>query len=256
MSKKKPAECAVIVGVGARAGIGAAIAEHAAGEGLHVYLAGRTQQKLDAVADAIRQAGGTATPVICDSTQERDVQALFAQVADSGAALRLVVYNVGRNIPAPFLQSDAQLIEGHWRRCVLGGLLVGQAAVRLMLEQEPLNGQLGTVLYTGASASMRGKPMFAAFAAAKAGLRNLAQSMARELGPQGIHVAHVVIDGVVDGEIVRSFGGGVGRLLLNRKGADGSLQPSEVAENFWAVHQQHRSAWSHELDLRPYRESF
>ena len=169
--------------------------------------------------------------------------------------LRFVVYNTGRNLPAALLDSDQRLIEGHWRRCVLGGMLVGQAAVRQMLDQPEEGGQRGTIIYTGASASMRGKPMFAAFASAKAAARAMAQSMAREFGPKGVHVGHIVIDGLVDGAIVRSFGG-LGKLLLRNKGENGALHPDEVAQAFWMLHQQQPTAWTQEMDLRPYKEVF
>lgn len=246
--------CAVVIGVGARAGLGAAVAVKAAAEGLHVFIAGRTREKLDRIVDEIRTAGGEATAVVTDSTQAVDMTALFGQVVASAKPLSLVVYNTGRNIPAPFLDSDERLFQGHWRRCVLGPTLAGQAAIPLMLKNTGLH--KGSILFTGASASMRGKPLFAGFAAAKAAQRALAQSMAREFGPQGIHVAHVVIDGVVDGDIVRSFGGGLGKLLLRNKGKGGSLLPDEVAKSFWQLHQQQPSAWTQELDLRPYKEKF
>lgn len=247
-------ECAVVIGVGARKGMGAAIAVKAAAEGLHVFIAGRTAEKLRAIVDEIESAGGSATAVVTDCTKADDVTALFRQVAASNKRMDLVVYNTGRNIPAPFLDSDEHLFSGHWRRCVLGPTLVGQAAIPLLLNQDGLH--KGSLIFTGASASMRGKPLFAGFASAKAGQRALAQSLAREFGPQGIHVAHIVIDGVVEGEIVRSFGGGLGKLLLRNKGEDGALLPDEVAKTFWAVHLQPPSAWTQELDLRPHRESF
>lgn len=247
---------AVVIGVGARQGVGAAIAVKAASEGLHVFIAGRTQEKLERIVSEIESSGGSATAVVTDSTREDQIKRLFDQIRDSGLSLRLMVYNTGRNIPAPFMESDERLFVGHFRRCVLGALLSGQAAVRLMLEQESADGQRGTILYTGASASLRGKPLFAGFASAKAGARVMAQSMAREFGPQGIHVGHIVIDGVVEGDIVRSLPGGIGRLMLRRKGEDGALLPDEVAKAFWMLHTQPRSAWTHELDLRPHGESF
>ncbi|MDX1496760.1 MAG: SDR family NAD(P)-dependent oxidoreductase [Salinisphaeraceae bacterium] len=247
-------QCAVVIGVGAREGIGAAVAIKAAQEGLHVFIAGRTLEKLQVIVDLIQQQGGHATAVVADSTKADDIAALFKTVAKSGMPVQLVVYNTGRNIPSPFLESNERLFQGHWRRCVLGPTLVAQAALPLMLKQEGIH--KGSLLFTGASASMRGKPLFAGFASAKAGQRALAQSLAREFSPQGIHVAHIVIDGVVEGEIVRSFGGGLGKLLLRNKGKDGALLPDEVAKNFWMVHQQAPSTWTQELDLRPYKESF
>ena len=247
-------QCAVVVGVGARQGLGAAVAVKAAKEGLHVFIAGRTQAKLQVIVDEITANGGRATAVVSDSTKAADITALFELIKASGMTLDLVVYNTGRNIPAPFLESDERLFAGHWQRCVLGPTLVSQAAIPLMLKQP--GPHKGSIIFTGASASMRGKPLFAGFASAKAGQRALAQSMAREFSPQGIHIAHIIIDGVVEGDIVRSFGGGLGKLILKNKGKDGGLLPDEVAKNFWAVHAQPTSAWTQEMDLRPYKEPF
>lgn len=251
-------ESALVVGVGARRGVGAAIAIKAASEGLHVFIAGRTPAKLGLIVDEIVAAGGKATAVVMDCTKAGDITALFEQISDSGTVLRLVVYNTGRNLPAPFMEHDLRLIEGHWRRCVLGGMLVGQAAIRLMLQQSQESqsrNQLGTILYTGASASLRGKPLFSGFASAKAGLRAMVQSMAREFGPQGIHIGHIVIDGVIDGDIVRSIKG-LGKLALKLKGEDGALLPDEIAKTFWMLHRQQPSSWTHEIDLRPFKEAF
>lgn len=247
-------ECAVVVGAGSRQGIGGAVAAQLAAQGLHVFIAGRTAAKLDALVAEIQAHGGQATAVVTDSTNATAVTALFDQVHASGAALRVVVYNTGRNLPAPFLDANLRLITGHWRRCVLGGLLVGQAAAKHMLAQTGVH--KGTIIYTGASASLRGKPQFAAFASAKAGLRALTQSMAKELGPQGIHVGHIVIDGLVGGDVVKRFGKGLGKLLLKQKGQDGALVPDEVAKSFWMLHQQDVTAWTYELDLRPFKEAF
>ncbi|GAA3555458.1 MULTISPECIES: SDR family NAD(P)-dependent oxidoreductase [Marinobacter] len=250
-------ESAVIIGVGARLGVGAAIAVKAAREGLHVFIAGRTPAKLDLIVDEIVAAGGQATAVIMDCTIDEDITALFEQVSNSGTVLRLVVYNTGRNLPAPFMEHDVRLIEGHWRRCVLGGMLVGQAAIRLMQQHidENHGDQLGTILYTGASASMRGKPLFSGFASAKAALRAMVQSMAREFGPQGIHIGHIVIDGVIDGDVIRSVKG-LGKLALKLKGEDGALRPDEIAQAFWMLHRQQPNSWTHEIDLRPFKEAF
>lgn len=249
-------EAAIIVGVGERNGIGAAVACLAAANGLHVFVGGRTQAKLDIIVSHIQREGGKATAVVLDCTQIADIDRLFNIVDNSGLPLSLVVYNTGRNIPAPFLESDRELEEGHWRRCVYGAFLVSQGAIRRQLNNPLKVAGRGSILFTGASASLRGKPLFTGFSAAKAGLRAMAQSMAREFGPQGIHVGHVVIDGLVDGNIVRSFGAGIGQLALGRKGSGGALIPDEIAKSFWMLHQQPRTAWSHELDLRPYKESF
>ncbi|MDC0663684.1 SDR family NAD(P)-dependent oxidoreductase [Marinobacter sp. SS21] len=247
---------AVIVGVGDRQGIGASVACLAARHDLHVFIAGRTPAKLDTIVAEIEDEGGAATAVALDSTSADDIERLFAAVDEAGQSPSLVVYNTGRNIPTPFLESQPDDEDGHWRRCVYGAFLVSQQALRRQLARPGSEGHRGTILFTGASASLRGKPMFAGFSAAKAGLRAMAQSMAREFSPQGIHVGHVVIDGMVNGAIVKGLGGGLGKFALGRKGPDGALIPDEVAKQFLMLHEQPRSAWTHELDLRPYKEVF
>ncbi len=243
--------CAVIVGVGAREGIGGAMSVLAASKGLHVFVAGRTAARINRIVEEIHQNGGEATAIATDSTDEQAVKALFEKVAASGLPLELVVYNTGGNYPSRFLNTSEVFVEGHWRRCVLGGFLTGQAALKIMLPQGR-----GSIIYTGATASVRGRPLFGAFASAKAGLRAMAQSMAREFGPQGIHVAHVIIDGTIEGEVVRKFMRGLGWLVLRKKGKDGGLLPDQIARNYWAIHAQPRSAWTQELDLRPFKEVF
>ena len=248
-------DIAIIVGAGERQGIGGAVAALMAQQGMHVFVAGRTQSKLQGLADSIEAEGGNVSVVVTDCTKPADIEALFDQALATGGELRFVLYNTGRNLPAPFMDSSDRLVEGHWRRCVLGGMLVGQAALKVMLKQPDHGRGKGTIIYTGASASLRGKPLFAGFSAAKAGVRAMAQAMAREFGPQGVHVGHIVIDGLVNGAIVRSVGP-VGKFLLRQKGDDGALLPDEVAKSFLTLHQQQKTAWSHELDLRPYKESF
>lgn len=248
--------CALIVGVGDRSGIGGAVSALLGEQGLHVVMLGRTEGNLDPLIAEIKAAGGSAEALVADCTLPEDMQRVFAHLDNLGTPLRFVLYNAGRNIPSAFLKSDVALLDGHFKRGAYGGLLTGQGAVRMMMNQDGDAGHRGSIFYTGASASLRGKPMFAGFSAAKAGLRAMAQSMAREFGPQGIHVGHVVIDGMIDGAIVQEFGGGMGKLILNRKGEDGALQPDEVARAFWTLHQQPRSCWTHELDLRPYKEAF
>lgn len=248
-------DIAIIVGAGEREGIGGAVATLMAKQGMQVFIAGRTQSKLQALADDLNAEGGDVSVVVTDSTKEADIQALFDKALEAGGDLRFVLYNTGRNLPAPFMESTERLVKGHWERCMLGGMLVGQRAIRAMQSQDDYGIGKGTIIYTGASASLRGKPLFAGFSSAKAGLRVMAQSMAREFGPQGIHVGHIVIDGLVNGAIVRSVGP-VGKFLLRQKGDDGALLPDEVAKSFLAMHQQNKTAWTHEMDLRPYKESF
>ena len=237
---------AVVIGVGSERGLGAALARRFAKEGLRVVLAGRTAKRLDAVAAAIESAGGVALACTADATREEDVVALFDRAAAAGD-LRLVVYNVGSNAMTPLLQTEPSVFETMWRQNALGGFLVGQAAVRKMLPRKE-----GAILFTGATASLRARPPFTAFAAAKAALRAVAQGFAREFGPQGIHVAHVVIDGVIKGDYARrNFPD-----FVRAKGRDGLLDPDAIADSFWALYRQPKSAWTHELDLRPFKEPF
>jgi NAD(P)-dependent dehydrogenase (short-subunit alcohol dehydrogenase family) len=235
---------AIVVGVGAEQGLGAALARRFAAGGYHVLVAGRSEAKLAQVARALLAAGGSAEPVVADTTDEAAVARLFER---AGAALDLVAYNAGNNQRIDFRELSAASFEDFWRVGCFGGFLVGREAARRLAPQGR-----GTVLFTGASASLRGKPGYAQFAAAKAGLRMVAQSMAREFGPLGIHVAHVVIDGGIAGD----------RLLSRRpqlaaeRSEDGLLGIDAIAETYWQIHLQPRSAWAHEVDLRPYKESF
>ncbi|MCF4165532.1 SDR family NAD(P)-dependent oxidoreductase [Zavarzinia compransoris] len=247
MSAPPAKTAAIVFGVGPVAGIGGATAIRLARAGLPVYVAGRRPEKMTDVVKAITDADGTAIAVEADATEPADVGAVFERVAADGRVPELVVFNVGGNWPQDFMSMTPDVLETMWRQGPLAGMLVGQGALRAMLPAGK-----GTIIYTGASASLRGRPMFAPFASAKAGLRAIAQSMAREFGPQGIHVAHVVIDGVVDGERVRGFLPG----FIEGKGADAALDPAAVAETYWMLHGQPRSAWTHELELRPFAETW
>jgi NAD(P)-dependent dehydrogenase (short-subunit alcohol dehydrogenase family) len=180
-------------------------------------------------------------------TDEADVVALFNSATSGGRELALVVYNVGGNAMVPFLEMDPTFMEQLWRQNCLGGFLVGREAARHMVSQ-----QRGTIIFTGATASVRARPPFCAFASAKAALRAVAQSMAREFGPQGVHVAHAIIDGVIDGDYARSKFPD----FVAAKGTDGLMTPEHIADAYWHLHCQPRSAWTHELDLRPYGENF
>jgi NAD(P)-dependent dehydrogenase (short-subunit alcohol dehydrogenase family) len=244
--------CAVVVGVGARQGIGGAVCARFAQAGLHVYAAGRSAERLDPLVAAVREEGGKITGVTVDATQADAVSALFDRVAQAGHVPEVVVFNAAeRNLPKSFLDMTPEFVEQMWRVCCFGGFLVGQEALRRMLPQGR-----GTVIFTGATASLRGRAKFGGFAAAKAGLRAQAQAMAREFGPKGIHVAHVIVDGIVAGDRVRETGHGLGKAYLMTKGEDGALEPDAIAEAYWQLHRQPRSAWTHELDLRPFKEEF
>jgi NAD(P)-dependent dehydrogenase (short-subunit alcohol dehydrogenase family) len=237
---------AVVVGVGAEAGLGGALCKRFAREGLHVFLAGRTAARLEALAGTIASAGGRATAVPTDTTREADVVRLFDEAAAAGP-LAIAVYNAGNNQIGNLLDMEAAFFEQAWRVACFGGFLVGREAARRMVP----NGR-GTIVFTGATASLRARPPFLAFASAKAGLRAIAQAMAREFGPAGLHVAHVVIDGGIDGERLRTALPD----FVAARGEDGTLGPDAIADTYWHLHTQHRSAWTHELDLRPFREPF
>lgn len=237
---------ALILGVGAEKGLGAGLARRFAREGLRVVITGRTKERLRATATSLAAAGGTIIPKVADATSEPEIIALFDEAAAEGD-LELVVYNVGNNIPAPALETQARLFEDLWRQNALGGFLTGREAVRRFLPR-----QRGTILFTGATASMRARPPFLAFASAKAALRAVAQGLAREFGPHGIHVAHIIIDGVIEGEAAAlRFPD-----FVRAKGDDGLLAPDAIADAYWALYRQQPSAWTHELDLRPFKEPF
>ena len=159
----------------------------------------------------------------------------------------MAVHNAGGNEPGPFLEVSEERFTRHWREHALGAFQVAQAVLPPLLR----NGG-GSLFFTGASASLRGKAMFAPFASAKAAVRNLAQSIAREYGPQNIHVGHVVVDGGIAGDRLLSRN----PQLREQRGEDGLLDPDAIADAYWYLHQQHRSAWTLELDLRPWKESF
>ena len=244
------ARTAVVVGVGAERGLGAALCRRFAAEGHHVLAAGRTQAKLEKVVEALRVSGGSAEAVVADAVSEGDVARLFDRAMAPGAGrdpADLVVFNAGINQRIDFRELTAATFEEFWRVGCFGGFLVGREAARRLV---PLG--RGTVIFTGASASLRGRPGFAQFAAAKAALRMVAQSMAREYGPLGIHVAHVVIDGGIDGERLRSRFPSI----VQERGAEGLLDIDAIAQAYWSIHVQPRSAWTHEMDLRPFKESF
>jgi NAD(P)-dependent dehydrogenase (short-subunit alcohol dehydrogenase family) len=231
---------ALVIGVGAEKGLGASIGTRFAREGFHVFVAGRTAQSLEQVVQQIRSAGGIATAVVADATREAEVQALFDQVCAAEGSLDVAIYNVGNNTPGTVTEMDADYFEHAWRVCCFGGFLFGREAARRML---PLGGSL---LFTGASASLRGRAGFAAFNSAKAALRNLAQAMAKELGPKGLHVGHVVVDGGIDGDKLRK-----GRPeMVKKMGEERLIDLGGLADAYWFLHQQAPRAWTFELDMR------
>ena len=239
-------QTAIVLGVGASQGVGGALCRRFAREGLHVLAAGRTQAKLDAVAQEIRQAGFRATPVVADATRPADIAKLFDDAELAGGPPALAVYNAGNATIRPFLETDDALFEQVWRIGCFGGFVFGREAAQRMLKRG------GTVIFTGATASLRARPPFTAFASAKAALRAIAHGMAREFGPKGLHVGHVIIDGAIDGDQLNSRA----PQLKERLGDDGMLGVDSIADAYWMLHTQQRSAWTLELDLRPYKESF
>jgi len=251
--KIEKGKVALIVGAGASQGIGGAISRRAAAEGLHVFVAGRTQEKLDALVAEIESAGGKATAVVADTTKAEDVKRMFDTAEAEAGLPDLVVYNAGNNRFAPLTEMSDDFFEGLWKLCAFGGFLVGrELAQRALPEGEAVRDTQATLIFTGATASIRARPPFTAFASAKAAERALAHGMAREFGKRGLHVAHAIIDGGVDGAQLRS------RFAeyLDSKGADGGLNVDAVADAYWTVHMQHQSTWTLELDLRPYKEDF
>jgi NAD(P)-dependent dehydrogenase (short-subunit alcohol dehydrogenase family) len=229
--------CAVVIGAGP--GLGAAVARRARREGLTVVVSSRNSARLEPLAAELG-----AKAITCDASREADVQSLFAAVAAAHGPPQLVVYNAGAFLAKSVLDLTAQEFEEGWRAGCFGGFLVGRAAARLMVPAG-----LGTILFTGATASLRGGAKFAGFAAGKFGLRALAQSMARELGPKGVHIAHVIVDGMIEAEHR------AGR-KRSENPPDALLHPDAIAESYWQLHRQPRSAWTHELDLRPWSEKF
>ncbi len=236
----------IVVGVGPEAGLGGALCKRLAREGLHVLVAGRTPDKVETLAAAIRKAGGRATGVATDTTREQDVLDLFDRAEKEGP-LEIVVYNAGNAAMGELHDMEASYFEQVWRVGCFGGFLVGREAVRRMLPRGR-----GSVIFTGATASMRGKPTTTAFASAKAGLRSLAQSMARAYGPRGIHVAHVVVDGGIAGDKIIQ---GIPQ-FAQAMGEDGLVSLDGLADAYWYLHTQQRAAWTHELDIRTFKESF
>lgn len=238
---------AIVIGVGAETGVGGALCRRFAREGLHVLVGGRTPEKIETLAESLRKDGGQATPVRIDATDAADIARIFDAAEQAGGVPELVVYNAGNNMFSPLLDMTDEFFESCWRICCFGGFLTGREAAKRMV---PAGG--GSLLFTGATASVRARPPFTAFASAKAGLRAVAHGMAREFGTQGLHVGHVVIDGVIDGDYVNERM----PVIKERLGAEGMLQVDDIAGAFWMLHTQPKSTWTLELDVRPFKESF
>ena len=233
--------------IGAGDATGGAIARRFARGGYAVCVTRRHLDKLQPLLEEIRAAGGEAHGFASDARKEEEVAALFDEIESRIGPIEVLVFNIGANVRTSILEETAQRYFKIWEMACFAGFLNARKAARCMAPRGR-----GTILFTGATASLRGSSHFAAFAGAKAALRALAQSMARELGARGIHVAHVVIDGAIDTEFIRS--NFPERYAL--KDRQGILQPDHIAETYWMLHQQPRDAWTHELDLRPWMETF
>jgi len=241
------AQAKAVLVVGAGEATGGAIARRFAREGFTACVTRRSADKLAPLVAQIEQAGGKARAFGSDARREEQVVELVQTIERDVGPIEVCVFNVGGNVRFPIRDTTARVYTKVWEMAALAGFLVGREAAKVMVPRAR-----GTILYTGATASLRGGKGFAAFAGAKHALRALAQSMARELGPQGIHVAHVVVDGAIDTPFIRdNF---PERYKL--KAEDGILDPEAIAENYWRLHCQPRSAWTHELDLRPWMETW
>jgi len=236
-----------IIVVGAGDALGGAIARRFAREGFEAVILRRNADQLEPLAEAIRAEGGKAHPFGVDARNEEQVVALFDAVEAKIAPIEAVVFNIGANVNFPIAETTSRVFFKVWEMACFSGFLAGREAAKRMAPRGR-----GTIIFTGATASVRGGKGFAAFASAKHGLRALSQSMARELGPQGVHVAHTIIDGAIDTAwIAENF---PARYAL--KDQDGILNPDHIADAYWMLHTQPRDAWTHELDLRPWMESF
>ncbi len=236
-------QVAIVLGVGPKNGLGAALCRRMSQEGLHVLVSGRTESSLSAVVEEVQSLGGDASLWVADATSEQDIERLFEEARSLGA-ISVAIYNAGNNFPGTIIDMDADYFESTWRVCCFGGFLFGREAVRSMTASG------GTLIFTGASASLRGRANFGAFNSAKGALRNLAQAMAKEYAEQGIHVGHVVIDGPINGDkITEGF-----PAYAERLGEGGMINLEQIAESFAYLYRQPPTAWTFELDLRTSQE--
>lgn len=236
-----------ILVVGAGDATGGAIAQRFAREGYIACMTRRNADKLQPLVDTIRASGGQAHGFGSDARKEEEMVALVQKIEAEIAPIEVAVFNIGANVRFGITETTARVYFKVWEMACFAGFLMGREAAKVMLPRGR-----GTILFTGATASLRGREGFAAFAGAKHGLRALAQSMARELWPQGIHVAHPVIDGAIDTEFIRT--NFPERYATKAQG--GILDPDHIAEAYWQIHMQPRDAWTHETELRPWMEAW
>jgi len=237
--------------VGAGDATGGAVARRFARGGYTVCATRRSADKLQPLLDGIAAEGGKAHGFASDARKEDEVIALVERIESTIGPIEVLVFNIGANAPSGILDETARRYFKIWEMACMAGFLNGREVARRMVARVG-EGHKGTIIFTGATASMRGSANFAAFAGAKHALRALAQSMARELGPRGIHVAHVIVDSAIDTAFIReNF---PDRYALKEQ--DGIVNPDHIAETYWMLHRQPRDAWTHELDLRPWLEKF
>jgi len=235
----------VVLVVGAGDATGGAIAKRFAQEGFIACVTRRSAEKLQPLVDSIKANGDEAHGFACDARKEDDVIALVEQIESEIGPIEAFVFNIGANVPCSILEETARKYFKIWEMACFSGFLNAREVAKRMAKRER-----GTILFTGATAGTRGAAGFAAFAGAKHGIRALAQSMARELGPMNIHVAHIIVDGAIDTDFIRdNF-----PEKYATKDQDGILNPDHIAENYWYLHSQPRDAWTFELDLRPWNE--
>ena len=238
----------VVLVVGAGDFIGSEISKRFAGGGYAVCMGRRHGDQLKPLVEQIRASGGEAHPFTLDARSEEDVERVFAEIEKDIGELEVVVFNIGANVNFPIRETTSRVFRKVWEMACYAGFLTGREAAKYMAPRNK-----GSIFFTGATASMRGSKGFAAFASAKFGLRALAQAMARELGPENIHVAHLVIDSGVDTAWVRERMTEAG-VAPDKLPPDSLMNPKSVGEAYWNLHQQTRDAWTFELDLRPYGE--
>ena len=234
-----------ILVIGAGDATGGAIARRFAREGYIACVTRRTAEKLAPLVAQIRAEGGVAHAFGSDARKEDDMVTLIEKIERDIAPIEVAVFNIGANVRFGITETTARVYQKVWEMACFGGFFMGREATKVMLPRGR-----GTIIFTGATASLRGREGFAAFAGAKHALRALAQSMARELWPKGIHVAHPVIDGAIDTEFIRTNA----PEKYAQKDIDGILNPDHIAEAYWQIHQQPRDAWTHETQLRPWNE--
>ena len=238
----------VVLVIGAGPGLGSSLAQKFSQSGFHVFISRRERNNKDLqkLANSIKKKGLKCTPFAMDARNEEEVQELF-KFASKHGKIKCVIFNIGANVYFPIGKTTSRVFRKVWEMATFAGFLTGKEAAKYMLKNKE-----GTIIFTGATASMRGSSGFSAFSSAKFGLRAIAQSMARELGPKGIHVVHTVIDGAIDHPWIKENFPEIYKL----KKKDGILNPDEIAKIYIDLHNQNKSVWTHEVDLRPYIEKY